>query len=73
MSYNYSLDCVVLYMSENVNLDAFFIFSGHALPETSEGAAWERQTHLCQHVPEICREGLEGNYLFRTITTRGHN
>lgn len=40
-----------------------FILTGGSLSETHQGAAWEGQTHLCQHVPEICREGLKGERL----------
>lgn len=36
------------------------ILSGGCLPETDQGAAWEGQTHLRQHVSEIRREGFEG-------------
>lgn len=34
------------------------------LSEMHQGATPEGQTSLCQHVPDICREGFKGEALF---------
>lgn len=62
-----------LFISESMVVWPFlhFVLPGGSLSETHQGAARERQTHLCQHVPEVCREGLKGERLFSTTASRG--
>lgn len=40
---------------------------GVNLSETHQGAAPEGQTYLCQHVRNICREGLKGETCFHSL------
>lgn len=40
---------------------------GVNLSETHQGAAPEGQTYLCQHVRNICREGLKGEACFHSL------
>lgn len=40
---------------------------GVGLSETHQGAASEGQTYLCQHVRNICREGLKGEACFYSL------
>lgn len=61
-----------------VSSDLFILIfggsSGASLSETYQGAAREGQTHLRQHVPEVCRAGFKGDRLtFPTAATGGQD